>query len=257
MADPDIDADSMLDRLVSLLPARWFNKIAPVRDAIIGGMADSVEWCYKLYQYAYAQTRILTASGFNLDIIAWDFLGGRLLRRESQDDDSFRLGVMKEIFRPRATRPAMTLAISDLTGNNPLIFEPANPQDTGTYNGLMGWSVAGRYGSLQHPYECWIDIQRPLGQGIPGREGWGGIGGGWGLMRSEWTSLYMLSGPVTDLEIYQRVESIRAAGTICWTRISDVVPPADLQPAYSYLDSPDGLRLVTDDHSGIIVSGPR
>jgi hypothetical protein len=256
MADPDLDAGSFLDRFYSLLPYRWWGENAPVRDAVIGGLSDSLEWAYDFYVYAKAQTRISTATEFNLDIIAWDFLGGRLLRRTSQSDDSFRAAVIKEIFRPRATRAAMKQALFDLTGQEPLIFEPANPNDTGCYNINMAWSVHGRYGSLEHPYECWIDIQRPLGQGIPGVEGYGGIGGGWGLMRSEWTSLAMLSGPVTDREIYNTVEAIRAAGTVCWCRISDDVPPADLSSAYSFLADANGWRLMMKDGSGLIVGWP-
>lgn len=256
MADPDIDAKAIAGRFYSLLPYRWWGEGAPVRNFIIGGVADSLNWAYSFYAYAKAQTRISTATEFNLDIIAWDFLGGRVLRRESQGDDSFRAAIIKEIFRPRASRPAMRDALLDLTGKEPLIFEPANPNDTGAYNHNMAWSLHGRYGSLQHPYECWIDIQRPAGQGIPGVEGYGGIGGGWGYMRSEWASLSMFSGKVTDNDIYNSVGSTRPAGIVCWCRISDDVPPADLNPQYSYLDSPGGLRLVTNDHSGLIVGWP-
>lgn len=250
------DRDDMLARLKSELPKRWANYASPKLDAVLGGLADALADLYSFYAYAKDQTRIATASGFMLDLIAWDFLGGRLLRRNSQQDNSFRAAILKEIFRPRATRSSMTLALSDLTGKAPIIFEPANPLDTGAWNGLMGWSCAGRWGSLQHPFECWIDAQRPTGQGIPGVEGYGGSAGGWGQGRSEWASLSMMSGPVTDDDIYNTIEAIRPAATVCWTRISDDLPPVFLQPSYSFLDSPAGDRLVLDDESGIIVSGP-
>lgn len=249
------DSDDMLARLVSLLPSRWFSHAAPLRDALLGGVADSLAWCYALYADAKNQTRIATATGYFLDMISWDFLGGALRRRGGQGDDSFRAEIVREIFRARASRPAMVAAIADLTGVAPIVFEPANPHDTGvwTTGGRMGWSMLGRWGSMQHPHECWIDLQRPLGQGIPGVNGYGGAAAGYGAGRGEWVSLAMVAGPITDTEIYRTVERIRPVGTTCWVRISDALPPPDLASPYDYLADASGLRLVLDDHSGVVI----
>lgn len=250
------DADDMMRRLKSLLPYRWWAYIAPIRDAVLGGVVAALVWVYSFYDYVKRQTRILTATEFNLDLIAWDFFGGKFKRKPGQNDAFFRIAIIQEILRPRATRPGMTIALTNLTGVAPIIFEPSNPNDTGVYGRGMGYSVAGRYGSLEHPYEAWIDVQRPLGQGIPGVEGYGGLAGGYDAGRSEFVSLDMVTGPVTDLDIYETVENTRPAGTICWVRISDLIPPADLSPSYSFLLSPEGDRLVLDDHGGIIIDGP-
>lgn len=265
------DPQNMLARLKGLLPARWFSQDAPLLDALLGGLADGLAWCHSLYLYAKAQTRIDTATEFNLDLIAWDFLGKRLRRKKDQPDDSFRWWIKREIFRPRANRPGMSQALEDLTGVKPIIFEPWNPNDCGVWGGnTMGWSAAGRYGSLEHPYECWIDVQRPLGQGIPGVNGYGGAAGGYGdgetyrgngegganTGREEWVSLQMVTGPVTDRDIYDAVEYTRPAAVTCWTRISDVIPPDALSPSYDFLLDTAGDRLVLDDESGIVLEGP-
>lgn len=252
------DSDDMLARLKTpLRELKWWNWTAPIADAVRGGVADSLSWCYSFYAYAQAQTRISTATEFNLDIISWDFLGTRIKRRPGQSDDSFRAVIKQEIFRPRATRPAMAQAITDLTGTAPIIFEPWNPRDTGVYGrGSLAWSTVGRYGSLQKQFQCWIDVQRPLGQGIPAINGWGGSAGGYGSGRMEWASLSLVTGPVTDNDIYMMIEAIRPAGVTCWTRISDQLPPTHLLPNYDYLLSTTGDRLVLQDDSGIILDGP-
>lgn len=256
------DPQNMLTRLKSLLPARWFSQSAPILDAVLGGLSDSLNWCHNLFLYVKAQTRIDTATEFNLDLIAWDFLGRRLRRKKDQPDDSFRFWIKREIFRPRANRPGMSQALEDLTGVKPIIFEPWNPNDTGVWGRNMGWSAIGRYGSLAHPYECWIDVQRPKGQGIPGVNGYGGAAGGYGNKitdktgREEWVSLSMVTGPVTDRDIYDAIEATRPAVMTCWTRISDIIPPDALSPSYDFLLSPQGDRLVLDDESGIILDGP-
>lgn len=247
----------MLERFKGLLPKDWLGQTAPVADALIGGICDSLDAVHDLYLYARDQTRIETASGFMLDLIAWDFLGGRLRRRDGQTDDAFREAILKEIFRPRASRPAMALALKDLTGVEPIIFEPANVNDTGAWGVAgMGWCAAGRWGSIANPYECWIDVQRPLGEGIEGANGWGDDSGGWGYLLAEWVSLSMAKGPVTDDDIYDCIERTRPAGVRCWTRIADQIPPPDLQPSYGYLLDAQGNRLVLDDGGGLLVSWP-
>ena len=84
------DQTDILGRIKALLPFRWFPDITPVLDALLSGVAWALSFIYSLIQYAKLQTRIATASDGFLDLIAFDFFGTSLLRRQQETDVSFR-----------------------------------------------------------------------------------------------------------------------------------------------------------------------
>ena len=117
--------------------------------------------------------------------------------------------------------------LQDLTGRTPIIFEPQRPMDTGCYGGpLIGYGMAGGYGSLLLPCQAFVTAFRPTGSGIPNVAGYGGSAGtpgpgGYGAASQlEYASMTMIQGAVTDADIYAAVDSVKAAGTTLWTRIS-------------------------------------
>jgi len=69
------DSNDILTRVKMLIPFRWFSWVAPIRDAILGGLSDSMAWCYSWIVYAKQQSRIATSTGPFLDLISYDFLG--------------------------------------------------------------------------------------------------------------------------------------------------------------------------------------
>jgi len=211
-------ANDMLERLKSLLPYRWFSNAAPVRDAIFGGIADSLAWCHDFIQFAARQTRIATMSGAYLDITALDFFGLRIKRRADQSDDSFRSTIVKEIFRQRGTKAALVSALADLTSHEPKIFEPTNPQDTGGWGVMFAFNAAGRWGA-QMPRTVFIDAYEPPGAGIPSLAGLNSPQGGWGAGAFAFADLKMVTGPVTNQDIYDTIEATRAAGVTAWVSI--------------------------------------
>ncbi len=240
------DKDDMLRRLVAVLPARWWANVAPIRDAILGGIADSLAWAYGLLVWVKAQTRILTCSGTALDLVAHDYFGLRFRRRAGEDDDPFRARVLAEIVRPRATRAAIIKAVNDTAGREAyLFFEPANPTDTGGYGlrGGMGYSCAGRYGSLNLPAQAFIIPLRPPGQGIPNVQGYqtapgdpaiGGLGAG----AIKYARQADMVGPVTDSDIYAAIRATKPAGTVIWTAIESQPPEAFLDLDFHLDQSP-------------------
>jgi hypothetical protein len=133
------DKDDIVQRQVGVLPP-WFPDLAnaPVLKAILGGVGGALAFVFNFYTYAKLQTRIATATSGWLDLIAWDFFGGRFVRRNSELDAGWRLRIVKEILRPRQTRAAITQALQDLTTRTPLILEFFNPQDMGGYDVSIG-----------------------------------------------------------------------------------------------------------------------
>lgn len=212
----------MFGRLKALLPRGWFGDSTPVLDALLWGMAQALAWCFSLYLYAQAQTRIKTASDGWLDLIAYDFFGTTLRRGNGMSDASFRNRILINLVRERGTRYAITKVLTDLTGRAPLIFEPRRPADTGAYGvgRSIGYGVAGGYGSLVMPYQAFVTAYRPLNQGFPNIAGYGTSTGGYGKgSQADYASLSQMAG-VTDADLYAAVDAVRPISTQVWVRIT-------------------------------------
>jgi len=214
------DQADMLVRVKALLP-RWFGDATPVLDGLLSGVAQVQAFVYGLVAYAGLQTRIKTASDGWLDVIAADFFGLALSRAAGQSDASLRSRIIVHLFRERATRAGMVKVLTDLTGAAPVMFEPQRPLDTGSYGGpMLGYGVAGGYGSLQMPYQALVLVSRPAGSGIPKVAGYGVSSGGYGMAsQAEYASVGMVLGAVTDADIYAAIEATKPVGTVMWACI--------------------------------------
>ncbi len=117
--------------------------------------------------------------------------------------------------------------LQDLTGRAPRVFEPGRTTDTGGYASLngggggMAYGVAGGWGSLDLPFQCFITAYRPTGSGIAEVAGWGGPSGAYGQGAIEYASLAMVQGQVTDADIYAAVADVLPVAAIGWTRITN------------------------------------
>lgn len=218
------DAEDMMARQIAVLPPWWGAPgIIPATLRLPLAMSARVgAWLHALFAYARLQTRIKTATGGWLDLIAWDFFGRRIRRRAGQPDDSFRRRILAEMFRPRATRPAMASALRDLTGREPRIFEPSRPQDTGGIGIPSGLAIGttGAIGSLALPGNVFIDVYRSPDAGIAYAAGIGTPAGGIGIpSRLVIANLDLVRGALTDADVYGAIEATRPAGIIVWTRM--------------------------------------
>lgn len=170
-------AGDFVARLRAALPRKWFADDAPVLDAVLAGLADGWAGLHALLAWVRRQGRIATAEGETLDRIARDFFGPSLSRAAGQGDDAFRAAIGRELLRERATREALASVLTDLTGRAPAIFEPSRPGDTGGWGVALGYNVAGGYGSLLLPFQCFVTAYRPQGAGIASVAGYEGLRG--------------------------------------------------------------------------------
>jgi hypothetical protein len=220
------DAQDMLGRLRAVLPNRWFPDQAPILDAAIQGLAWGWAWAYGLLAYVRAQTRIATASDIWLDIVAEDFFGVSLARRTHESDDSLRGRIQLNLFRERATRAALSRVLVDLTGRSPIIFEPSRTTDTGGWGGAsasvtgLGYGVAGGWGSLQLPFQCFVTAFRPSGSGIANVAGWSAPVGGYGVGAIQYAAQAMIEGQVPDSDIADAIAAVVPAASLAWMTIS-------------------------------------
>ena len=208
------DAADMLARLRGVLPQSWLADETPVLDAVLAGLAGAWSVLYSLLQLVSAQARIATASDQFLDMVSTDFFGTSLPRRTGELDVAFRGRIDRELFRERGTRVAIVDVLVDLTGRPPSIFEPARAMDTGAWStASMGYGVAGAWGSLSLPYQCFVTAYRPIGSGIAMVGGYSTAG------VHEYADLAWVVVPVTDADIYAAIASVMPVATIAWTQI--------------------------------------
>lgn len=215
------DPADMVARLKATLPQRWFPDATPVLDGLLQGLADTWSWLYAAVGYTRLQTRLATATDSFLDAISADFFGPRLKRRATEPDAGFRARIRLEMLRERNTRNALLAVLTDLTGRPPIIFEPSRPADTGAWNGPLGYGLAGGWGSLMLPFQCFVTVARARGSGIANVAGYGTGAGGYGAGAIEYAALSMLTGSITDADIAKAAASVMPVSTIAWTRITN------------------------------------
>ena len=220
------DAEDMGTRLRSALPGRWFSDQSPVLDGVLAGIGAIWATIYLQLSSVVAQTRLATASGAFLEMAATDMFGRRVSRRLTEEDAPFRSRIQREILRERGTRGAIIGAVRDLTGRAPRVFEPARPADTGSWGGAagsgsMGYGLAGRWGSLALPYQCFVFATRPVGQGIGVLSGWGDDGGGYGVGDIAWSNAGAISGQLSDQDIAATIAEAMPVGSIAWVSIGN------------------------------------
>ena len=251
------DSNDILKRVLREIPARWFSSVAPVSNAIMGGLADLSSWSYSWITYLRAQSRLATATGLSLDLIAYDFLG-LYLRRKTLNDASFKAKIKSTILQERVTRNGMVSALTTLTGNAPVIFEPWNTGDAGAWNigaiawagsapgtapgggwnAASGWDTnasgydinttasqssggAGGWGSTSLPNQVLIIVSAAAAQGIPNIGGWNAGPAAWNRGIGEMISDDMIDdGSLTDQDIYDTINNTKPTGTVAWTRLS-------------------------------------
>jgi len=153
-------------------------------------------------------------------MIAGDFFGMSLPRSLNESDSSYRARIQVQMFRQRATRPALLAMLTQLTGNVPTIIEPARPADCGGYGlPVMGYGAAGRYGSLLCPWQAFVEVYRPRSIGVLNVPGYACAQSGYGV-----AGCYVAAGSlinVSDENIFAAVESVRPLATRVWVRLVD------------------------------------
>ena len=147
----------IVSRIRAVMPASWFpltapdatDSATPVLDGLLNGIGQAWSFCYGLTVFVSQQTRIATATGGFLDMIAADLFGDVIKRNLNETDPTFRSRIQANLLLPRATRDALSQTMLTLLGETPLIFEPSRAADTGGYGGGSSPTAGGGggYGS--------------------------------------------------------------------------------------------------------------
>jgi len=184
-------------------------------------------WLYSLIKFTVQQTRISTATDEWLDLIAHDYFGRALDRDNGEPDNPYRQRILRALVRGAATRTAINLALENLTGAPPRIFEPANTGDTGGYLGGSGTTIlglaygtVGGWGNLDLPCQVFITVRRPIISGLASLTGYGIPTGGYGTGAVGYVDLALLPGQISDAEIASTICSVLPVNALAWLRIS-------------------------------------
>lgn len=241
------DVSDIQARLRALLPPWWPNVgQAPVFDAILIGIATTCSYIYALIVYAREQTRIRSANGAWLDLIAWDYFGSRFTRIPGEADPAFDVRIVKELVRPRTTRDAIYNALLELTGYPPRITEGWLPSDVGVrgrmYRGVDVYpSSPGRLADPGLANQIFIETVLPTvpifgNNAMPAR----GVNKYRGLPPTGYRMDVPTTTPLGPQVVYDLINSIKAAGTTVWVKFVPI-------PTAVTWDQPN----VTWDQSGV------
>lgn len=206
------DQTDLLSRLVGVMPGGWFENTGnpitdqnghpitdenghditdgtpgpPVITALLLAFGNLQAFIYSLLAYIKLQTRIATATGGFLDLIAFDFFGLTIQRASGQTDASFRQTILAALFLQRNTRAAVIMSLTTLTGRAPLVFNGWRDTAYLNQNAYYGRS---RWGSRGTPYQSFVIAYRGNG--------------------------------VSDAQIYAAVAAVQSAGITLWTQIQN------------------------------------
>lgn len=218
------DLADIAGRFQARAPRSWFRRDAPVFSALAQGAGAVLAPVYATIQAVKAQQRVSTAAGLFLDMIAEEFFGpGGWPRLGGESDDAYRARITWALTAPRGTRDGMASMLRYLTGNEPLILEPTQPQDAGGYNGPAGYGATPTWGSLNYPRQFFVRVFRRAAQFATAPSAWNAAGGpyvGGYNGPSGYGSLATLPGSLTDADIYALVEKWKPVGSIAWVNIS-------------------------------------
>jgi hypothetical protein len=223
------DLADIVSRLRTVLPKRWFAEQSPNLSAILTSLAAPWVWLFDTITYVISQTRLDTATDDWLDLISYDYFGTLLRRNLDESDLSYRSRIKAALLREAATRSAVTAGLTTLTGSSPIIFEPGNVKDTGSYGSLSAtlsgpgtgsaYGHAGGWGSLGMPFQFFVTAVRPPTPGVGLLAGYGVRSGGYGEGTISYVDLSMLSGYVTDEIIQETLRSLLPVNAVAWLRI--------------------------------------
>lgn len=220
------DLQDFINRLIRELPLGWFPVQTTFLSAVISAYATVYQFINAQSLQVKLQMRLQTATGGNLDLIAQDFFGNQLPRRFQEGDETYRNRILALLLQEKATRRGLFNILKIFTGRDPVLFEPWYPPDTGGYNvaTAIGYSVAGKYGSNDYPYQGFVDVFPPYDRGAAFYKGYNSPAWGYNVIDPRAYGYYfgesLQERILSDQEIYNLINATKAFGTVIWARIN-------------------------------------
>lgn len=238
------DQSDVVSRLQRWLPQGWFPPDVGTRIyAILSGFGSLLATIFSAITYVQLQTRLATLTDGFVDLAGYDFFGGVLPRLSGEVDATYSARIRREIVRDRTTRNAIDALLFELTGHHPEITEPWRAADNFAWRGRYGWRT-GHYSGRDLRYTVFIKTTHAGVFGID-TGGWRNNNAAWRVPTFVYTDPSMTTGSgLTDQQILEALNRIRAAGVTYWVWIADL-PGA-------ILITEDGLSLIDTEGGDFI-----
>ena len=212
---------------LKLPPQIWSNDAAKKPSGLHYGLAmalsENIETIGSGVLYAYNAQRLQTATDDALVLFAQDFFGNTLPKKSGESDDSYRARIQQNLFKPKLTRQAITLFVTDLVGQAPRLMSPNNPGDTAAW-GWSGWDadlpdLPSRWGNPALAYQGFIITELP---NVGTNEGsiplWGfDYGAAWGATTGVWWET-ISANFFTESEMDALLSDMVAGGIVLWRK---------------------------------------
>ena len=157
-------------RIADLFPRGWCSDDAKQSGnvyALFLTFGQQISFLQGALAYALDAQRIDTATFPEIDEASEDFFGNALPRPAGLDDADYAKLIIASLFRPTATRAAITSGLATLTGYQPRLMEPWNVLDTGAWSDQSYWDIdtsanPARWGDGSQRYTGYIEVPPPV-----------------------------------------------------------------------------------------------
>jgi len=249
MTIPTRTDEQFVKELAGYLPVNWFSpkSIRPGGNtyALLKGMGSQNLVPYEKLADVETQMLLTNATGAGVDLCARDFFGDNLPRITGESDAAYKARIVGRLFLQVGTRTGMSEGVTDAIGNEPVICELQQAQNTG---GWASWLTGsgGSSGVDSGGYLDGADAAGPFEFSGTGEDGGGAFIGSEGVIYQEiygplawdtgtgtydthlgpYQALVTVQQPEPEsgrfLDVYQilaLVDSLKPVGTIMWVRV--------------------------------------
>jgi hypothetical protein len=223
----NVTPEQFAGRIADLFPPNWASDDAKASGnvfALLLTVGQKLTDVLEQVQYIQSAARVPTETTPELDNAGLDFFGGSLPRPIGMPDADYAALILSSLFKPAATRKAISDAITQLTGQTPRMVEPWNVTDTGARDTPISFrdvdTVANQMRNTNPGLRCqgFIDAVPPVILTLKGNP----------LIARDTTAyrdaneyrISIQSGDTTS--IFDTINSLRAAGIKIWVRVANI-----------------------------------
>jgi hypothetical protein len=223
----NVTPEQFAGRIADLFPPNWASDDAKASGnafALLLTVGQKLTDLLAQVQYLQSAARIPTETTPELDNAGLDFFGGSLPRPGGMADADYATLILSSLFKPAATRKAISDAITQATGQTPRMVEPWNVTDTGARDTPISFrdvdTAANPMRNTNPGLRCqgFIDAVPPIILTLKGNP----------LIARDATGYrdaneYRISIQSGDtISIFDTINSLRAAGITIWVRVANI-----------------------------------
>lgn len=223
----DVTPQQFVGRIADLFPPNWCSDDAKASGnvfTLILTVGQKLTDVLTQIQYVQEAARLKTETSPELDDAGLDFFGGALPRPIGMSDANYAALLLSSLFKPAATRKAISDAVTAATGQTPRMVEPWNVTDTGARDTPISFrdvdTAANPMRNTDPGLRCqgFIDAVPPITLTLQGNP----------LIARDTSAFrdaneYRITIQSVDTtSIFNTINALRAAGITIWVRVANL-----------------------------------